>query len=159
PAQATKCLHDGVQLLETLRASLGGMSYAKTAFLASRLDLYDRFTALLLRRGNTAQAFDIAQKTKGRALLDLLHNGKVEIGSALTAEERAQERELREGADQLNRRMVAEGVNNAVGSKKRFAELKQQIGRTESDLQMLEDTLYARHPALAQKRAAKTIPL
>jgi CHAT domain-containing protein len=158
-AEADQRLQAAIRLLETLRESLGGLSEAKSIFLASHIETYDRAVALLLKRHNPADAFTLAQKTKARALLDLLYDGKVDLSRSLTEEERTQERELRQRANLLNRQMMAEGVRNEPGAKQRFAALKEQLEKAEGELQTFTDRLYARHPDLAHKRAARTATL
>lgn len=159
PDKALEAYRQAIALLETFRASLGGLSEAKSSFLASNLSTYQRYLALLLQQGKTTDAFNLVQKMKARALLDLMHDGKVLLAQSLSPEEREKEQRLRDAADRLNAAMLKESVQNQVGAKKRFAALKQQLAKAESDLQTYTDTLYARHPQLAQKRAARTLTL
>ena len=148
-----------VALYEILRDNFGGLSEAKSAFLGSTIKTYYSYLNLLLERGKTTTAFEIAQKTKARSLLDLMASGRVNLTSELSPSERQQEQELRQKADFLNAQMVKEGVENEVGAKTRFAALRDQLKQTESQLQTFTDTLYASHPSLAQKRVAKTATL
>ncbi len=156
---AERHLRDAVALLESIRADLGGLSEAKVGFLTSKLGTYYRYIQVLLQQGKPTEAFAVVQKTKARALLDLMASGRVDIGRQLTGVEKQQEQELRGRADQLNVQMIKEGVQNEVGAKKRFAALKVQLAQAESELQKFTDGLYARHPDLARKRAAKTVNL
>lgn len=86
-------------------------------------------------------------------------SGRVDIGQQMTGAEKQREQELRGRADILNARMVNEGMQKQVGAKKRFAAFQIQLAQAESDLQTFTDSLYARHPDLARKRAAKTATL
>ena len=156
PAQAEEHYGQAIALYETIRDNMGGLSEAKTSFLRSTISTYYGYLTLLLERGNSVNAFEIAQKTKARSLLDLMASGRVNLDSELTAEEQAQDKALSQKASVLNQQMVKEGVENEVGAKKRFAALKEELKATESQLQTFTDTLYARHPKLAQKRVAKT---
>jgi CHAT domain-containing protein/tetratricopeptide (TPR) repeat protein len=156
---AGRHLQAALTLLEGIRSSLGGLSEAKGRFLAAYLEPYHAYIDLLLQRHQEADAFAWAQKTKARALLDLLYDGRVAIQTSMTDAEKEQEAALRQRADQLNAQMVAEGVRNQVGSKQRFAALKGDLARAESELQQFTDRLYARHPDLAHKRAARTTTL
>jgi CHAT domain-containing protein/tetratricopeptide (TPR) repeat protein len=158
-ALAEQNLEQAVQLEETVRADIGALSEAKTAYLVSHIDVYHRLVHLLLREHKTAQAFALAQKTKARSLLDLMAGGRVVYGQPLTDKEREQERQLRGQTDLLNRQMVQEGVQNKPGAKKRFTALQAQLRQAESDLQTFEDSLYALHPDLARKRVATTTTL
>ncbi len=156
PEKSLEFYQRAVSLYEDLRANLGGYTEAKTAFLASTITTYYACLSLQLKQGKHQDAFALVQKTKARSLLDLLGSGKVDLSSSLTPEEKAQEQALRQQADTLNTAMVKEGVENEIGSKKRYEALKEQLKTVESKLQTFTDTLYARHPELAQKRIAKT---
>jgi CHAT domain-containing protein len=146
-----------VFMLERLRARLGDLTDAKQSFLASRLGIYDGYMDLLLLQNKTPLAFNIAQKTKSRDLLDLMQNGRVDLTAQMTEEEKTQEESLREETDRLNRAMIAEGVINEAGSKQRFEALKVELEKAESDLKKFEDRLYARYPQLSHLRAAQTL--
>ncbi len=148
---------EAVSLVEEFRTNLGGYSEAKRSYLESRLSIYQTHLQILLENGKTEAAFALVQRTKARSLLDLLASGRVDLNAVLTPTERTQERHLREKADYLNARMVKEGVENEVGAKKRFAQLKIELAEVERDLARLTETLYARHPLLAQKRIASTV--
>ncbi len=158
-AAAQQNCQRAVQLIENVRENIGGLSEVKTAFLASHMGVYRRLVHVLLRENKIEEAFRVAQKTKARALLDLMSSGRVVLNASLTVHERDQEQELRGHAELLNRQMVREGVNNALGAKRRFAALQVQLRQAESDLQTFEDSISARHPHLARKRAAAAITL
>ncbi|WP_395146241.1 CHAT domain-containing protein, partial [Armatimonas sp.] len=157
--QAEAHYAQAVALYETLRENLGGFSESKSAFLGSIIGTYYDYLNLLMDQGKIITAFEIAQKTKARSLLDLMASGRVDLNAELTPEEKQQEQALRQKANFLNAQMINEGVQNKVGAKKRFAALKEDLKKTEDKLQTLTDTLYARHPSLAQKRVAKTATL
>lgn len=145
--------------LESLREALGSLSEAQSTYLNTNLYAYHRYIAFLLKRGDTAAAFAWTQKTKGRALLDILASGRVAVEGQMNAAERQEEQTLRRKADELNKAMIREGVRNEAGSKQRFATLKTQLQQAESALTQFTSRLYARKPELARKRAAKTVTL
>ena len=98
--------------LEASRASLKGLSEAKSTFLTANLNTYQQYLALLVRRNKAEDAFALAQKMKARSLLDILSSGKVQLAGSLTPEEREQEKLLRQKSDALNYQLVKEGVQN-----------------------------------------------
>ncbi len=159
----------GIDLIEQIRANLGGYANAKQTYTASARTMYSDYLDFLLTapraspsalpRAATTAAFTLAQQTKGRSLLDLLDSGQVDLTGSLTNAEKSQLQTLRQQSDALNARLVKEGVENEVGAKARFAALQQQQRETEGQLQRLTETLYAQHPGLAEKRAAKTATL
>src|SRR5262249_3521546 len=136
----------------SLRENLGGYTEAKTRFLTSRLGFYYDYLDVLLQRRRPAEAFAVAQQTKARALLDLLHDGRVELAGSLTPEERAQEEELRRRADHLNRALFEEVAETDAAAERRLIAVRAELRAVESELQTFTDTLYARHPDLVHKR-------
>jgi CHAT domain-containing protein len=159
PADAEHDLKAAIKIIESIRSSLGGRSEDKISYLASHLDAYHRYIHLLLTRHDLKGAFALAQKTKARALVDLMSAGRVDLTTSLSGEERRQERALHAKADELNGEMITEGVKNEPGARKRFADLKLRLAQAESALRTWYDAAYARHPDLARKSAATTITL
>jgi CHAT domain-containing protein/Tfp pilus assembly protein PilF len=158
-AEADQRLQTAIRLLEGIRESLGGLSESKGSFLASRIATYHRSVSLLLKRQKPADAFALAQKTKARTLLDLMCDGKVDLRRGLTDQEREREAQLRHQADDLNRQMVFQAVTHAPDAGARLLDLHKRLAQAERDLAAYTESLYARHPDLAQKRAARTVTL
>jgi tetratricopeptide (TPR) repeat protein len=155
PQEALPYYQRTVAIYEKFRPNLAG-GQSRTKYLAGRIDTYYRCLQVLVQLGKTDEAFALAQKTKARSLLDLLTSGRVDLSAALNPSERREEQELLRKADSLNVAMVKEGVENQVGSKKRYEALKAQLKAVEGQLDALTETLYARHPGLAQNRIART---
>lgn len=158
-AQAEDHSRQAIALFEDVRSRIGASGEGKSEFLSANLYFYFAHLDILLQRGKTVQAFEFAQMTKARSLLDTLAHGRVDLSSVLTPEEKQQETDLRLQADSLNQQMVREGVENEIGAKKRFAALKAQLEQTERKLQVFTESLYARHPELARRRVARTAKL
>ena len=158
-SKAGASLRQAIALLEALRHNLGELTEAKIAFLESSLSTYTIYLDLLQRQGRQADAFALVQQMKARALLDLFGSGSVNLLSHLTQEERLQLNALRAQPEILNRQMIAEGVKNEVGSKKRFELLQEQLRQAERTLSTFSDTLYLRHPEVAKARSVHTLTL
>lgn len=156
--EAEKTYRTCIQMFEDARETLGG-NEGKSAFMGRKLKTYHTYMELLIQRGKTAEAFDLAQKTKGRSLLDLLSANNVSIHLEMTAAERKQEQALRAEADRINAQMVKEGAQNELGAKKRFEALKVELAKAERRLSAFTANLYAKHPELARKRSANTATL
>ncbi len=156
-AEADASFRQAVGLLEAQRRGLSGLTEAKITFLERGVPTYALYLDLLVRQNRAADAFVLAQQMKARALLDLLDSSKVDLLPRLTAEERQRLASLRARPDALNKQMIAEGVKNEVGSKKRFEALQEQLRLAERDLSAYADTLYGRHPDIAQARSAHTL--
>ena len=157
--EAATNLSEAVELVAKVRSSFNGLSEAKSSFLSSYFRTYQNYLSLLLSLNRPKDAFALAQKMKARSLLDILHDGKIQLSGPLSQEEKSQEKLLRQKSDALNFQLVREGVQNEIGSRKRADVIKLQIAVAERDLQVFEDGLYARHPDIAQKRVAKTIEM
>ncbi len=157
--EAEPLLTEAASLLERVRSGLGDLSGAKSAYLGSHDGAYTEHARLALIKGRNWQAFEFAQKTKARALVDLMAAGRVDLSKSLTPDERAREKALRDRVDRINADMIREGVRNAVGSKARYAALNESLAAAEIELQTFTDSLYLRYPELANRRAARTATL
>ena len=155
--ESKSALREGIAELEALRHNLEALTDAKIVLTESYLGTYQDYLDLLIREKRSGDAFALAQQTKARSLLDLLANGKADLTTRLSDAERKQLATLRAHSDTLNKKMIAEGVNNEVGSKKRFAAQQEELRMAERDLTAFTDGLYARHPDVAQARAVHTL--
>ena len=154
--EAQAAFEHAVDRYELVRTGLGGLSDAKTSYLANRVHVYQQYANVLTLLGKANEAFDIAQKTKARSLLDLLASDQVSLDSELTPEERETEQKIKSKADYLNARMLKEGVQNEVGAKARYAALATELKQTDDEFAKFTTALYSKHPGLANRRIAKT---
>ena len=79
PAEKARDLSEAIGLVETLRPASGGGEATRAAFLGKYTDLYERLTALEASRGRVSEAFAVAERGRGRALLDLLASARVDL--------------------------------------------------------------------------------
>jgi Uncharacterized protein conserved in bacteria len=159
-ADARKAYESAISLSEKVRQDLSRLSVeTRAAFLAANLDAYQGLVRTHLKQNNSEAAFAAAQQTKARLLNDLMAGGGVELRGRLSESDLKKERTLRARADALNTAMIAEGVRNEVGSKKRFEAYRKELQEVERDLAAFLDGAYAKHPDLAAKRAARTATL
>lgn len=160
PEEALLNLRQALQMLERQRDSIGGLIDLKVSFLAAhRNACYDATMDILLLQQQGEEAFALLQKTKSRALLDLMAGGKVHLDGRLKEEERRRERELRRQCDRLNVAMVAESINNEVGSKRRYEALKVELRQAQDALHIYQNELYLRYPSLERRWMTKTATL
>ncbi len=154
-AHHTQAIH----LVESSRAGLGSSSDMRTKFLASKLFVYYPYLTLLVDRGKTERAFEVTQRIKARALVEMVANGHVDPLLDLSSEERGLVQALRRRADHLNALMMKEGVDNEIGARKRFQAHIAALSETELRLQTLLDSLGARNSEMADDRTAATAKL
>ena len=73
--EARRALADALRNVERLRPRRGGGEGTRADFLRRRLDDYDRMVAFGLEAGDVASAFAYVERSRARALLDLLTSG------------------------------------------------------------------------------------
>lgn len=130
--QAEQHLHSALSELEQLRGTLAHESL-RVSFLRDKAAAYEDLIRLYLLRKNDEAAFEIAERAKSRALLDLLRGARTQQLSAdtqsddqlrtLSAELHAVYDELLGGSTAFSRSM------NITELRTRAFELEQEIGR------------------------------
>jgi len=149
-AEARKFFLDAISTVELLRAQVAGGEEEQQSFLSSRLTPYYNLVALLEAQ-QPAEAFAVAEQAKARALLDVLHNGKMEITKAMTSAEREQEKQLQVEMVSLNKQLEQENDKEKPDSE-RTAGLKSRIQAVRLSYGDLQTTLFATHPQLKTQR-------
>lgn len=155
---ANRSYQSGLGLMENLREALGGVSDAKSSFLSLSLAFYHNYINFLLKQNRASDAFAWSEKTKARALLDLLSAGHADLSALLTPAEREKEKNLRRRAAELGQQLLAEAAQTKRDDA-RLKALRSQLQVSEDELARFADALYAKHPDLATKRAARTATL
>src|ERR1035441_7395356 len=84
-------------MTEKLRTDAGGEAF-RTSYFSSKQPYFERYVSLLMRLGRPAEAFAVAERARGRSLLDTLASMRSRIASvALPA--------LLAGKDRIERRL------------------------------------------------------
>lgn len=91
---AEAALREAVDVVEELRAHAVGPDADRAAFLVPHAAPYQELVSLLADGGRSWEALAVAERSKGRVLLDVLAGGRLAIGAALGASEKAEERRL-----------------------------------------------------------------
>jgi len=92
--RAEAALREAVDVVEELRAHAVGPEADRAAFLVPHVAPYQELVALLADAGRSWDALAVAERSKGRVLLDVLSGGRAVIGPALGPEDRAEEARL-----------------------------------------------------------------
>ena len=158
-AEAANRYRSAIALRERTAQTLSGVPSAQVGYREANRTAYTLHLRLLLKQGKNAEAFAVAQRLKARALLDLMAGAHIRLTGNLTPAERAREEALRRRCDDLNGSIIAEGVRNEPGSKKRSEQFQSELQKAERDLATFAEGLYARYPHLASRRVAKTATL
>jgi CHAT domain-containing protein/tetratricopeptide (TPR) repeat protein len=157
PEEALAAYRRAITLVEKMQGELGGLTAAKTATLRGYLYLYYQTIEFLHQLGRDEEAFLLLQQTKGRSLADQSGLARRDPSERFNPKEREQYGILQERAAMLNQQMIAEGVQNEPGSKKRFAALGEELEKAQVQRAIFMDQLVLRYPALARARGRKPL--
>ena len=91
---AEAALREAVDVVEELRSHAVGPDADRAAFLVPHAAPYQELVSLLTEAGKPWQALSVAERSKGRVLLDVLAGGRTAIGASLTQAEKDEERRL-----------------------------------------------------------------
>lgn len=140
-----------LSIVEELRRDIPGGEVAQQQAFESLVVPYHAMIALLVEQGDHGTAFEHAERAKGRALLDVLHNGRPDLRSLLTDEEKAREASLSADLAQVNRELHDAAM---AGAPKPELAAKLRTARLEYDA--FTNGLYAAHPQLRSERGDVT---
>jgi CHAT domain-containing protein/tetratricopeptide (TPR) repeat protein len=94
PDAAEAALREAVGVVEELRENAVGPEADRASFFVPHVAPYQELVALLADAGRPWDALAVAERSKGRVLLDVLAGGRAAIGAALSPADRAEERRL-----------------------------------------------------------------
>jgi CHAT domain-containing protein/Tfp pilus assembly protein PilF len=142
-------LQSAIATVEEVRRDIPGEQLAQQAFESMVLP-YHEMVGILLAQGDVANAFEYAERAKGRVLFDVMRQGRSDVSRAMTSAERAREQQLLAGLAQLNRELREELSANA--NRERVAELRTRLRKARLDYEAFLTELYAAHPQLHVER-------
>ncbi len=149
PAQQS--LSEAVSMVETQRGQVAGGEPARQRFFEKRVGPYYAMVELLLARRDDFQALAYSERAKGRVLLDVLNNGRVNINKAMTPEEQAQEHQLDDDVSALNSQIFRE-TSQPKPDPARLKELDARLQKARLAYESFQTDLYAAHPELKLRR-------
>lgn len=126
-----------VELLETYR-SRSALEELRAHVLADHLPYYELYVDLLLQRaerepdaGHAARAFEVAERSKGRTLLDDLNRTQAALRERADPALVAREAELQEAMSELERQLLAYRLGSVPGEEtpeldRRLKELREE---------------------------------
>ncbi len=131
-------LYECVDQIEQRRAMVGGGEGQQRQFLAGNIQPYLMLIELLVKQSQPGQAFAIAERAKGRALLDMMQEGRVDLRERLPAED----------AEKLA--ALDREVSNA---QLELARLSETVQATAEQIQAAKDAVEAARGALATEES------
>jgi CHAT domain-containing protein/TolA-binding protein len=154
---ARQAFSAAIDVIEKLRDQAAGSEEDKQRFFEGRIAPYNAMVDLLIAQNDFTGAFTYAERAKGRMLLDVLRNGRVDISKALSAEEREQERSLNSAIVALNTQLKRESLQ-PVPAKTRISEIENGLKRARLEYDAFRTRTFAAHPELKTQRG-ETEPL
>ena len=149
--QARLAFEEAIAVIETMRVQVAGGEQAQQRFFEDKLSPYHAMVDLLVARNNPTEALTFAERAKARALLDLLHSGRVNIVKAMTGQEQERERTLRAELISLNTQ-VTRASQQDKPDQARLDELKSRREKVRLNYEAFQTSLYAAHPELRVQR-------
>lgn len=152
-AAARQDAEQALEIVESTRQSIAGQQI-RTSFFATRRSFYDFYIHLLLDldrarpgEGYGALAFWASERSRGRGLLDLLTEGRIDVKQGLPPDLRRREGDI---SDELSRIQAALRAGNLPAARAR--ELQAGIDRLDEKRQQLDWEIRARNPRYAEIR-------
>ena len=136
-----------------LRSQNPGREEPRSRFFADRLAPYQERIALALAASNTAEALSFAERSKARALLDVIRGDGARVTKAMTGEERTRELELRTSLSSVNSELAL-AARAVSPDETRVSGLRRKRESKRLDYEEFQARLYAAHPELRASRAA-----
>lgn len=155
--QAERTLREAVDVIEDLRANAVGPESDRAAFLISRAAPYQELVALLADSGRSWEALTVAERDKGRVLLEVLAGGRTAIDSALSEHDRAEERALEGALLAANSELRALRLSSKPDAD-RATRLDSRRAEARRALEDFRTGQYAAHPELRVMRG-QSLPL
>ena len=156
PADARRAFEQAIDVVEDLRAQNRGDEETRRQFFADRLAPYHERIELALATANTADAFYFAERSRARALLDVIRSDRMPVTKAMAAPERAREVALRTSLNSVNSEVLV-AARALPRDEARIAALKRKRDERRLTYQEFQTTLYAAHSELQVDRAAAPV--
>jgi len=131
--EALQAVRNAIAISEQERTRILGNDRQPQLFFRRRLQAYQELAAILATTGRALDALAASDEAKGRTLLDILRNNHLSVESAMDADERSREQQLRERAAALRR----EGADAAT------------LAQSRTDIDNFENAMTVKYPGAA----------
>src|SRR4030095_545902 len=142
---------EAIATIEALGGQVAGGEQETQLFFEKKIAPYQGMIDLSLAQNNPAEALSYAERAKGRSLLDVLSNGKVEVTKAMTTDELKRDRTLVAELTSLNMQL-SRLKRQSKPVESQIAEVTAQLEKARLDYEAFQTMLYAQHPELKVKR-------
>ena len=151
PEKARQEFADAIDEIEELRTGVAGGIEQEQRFFERMTSPYYEMVDLLISQQKITESLEYAERAKGRALLDSLKSGRVNITRAMTVNEQEEERKLNGEVNSLNIQITIEKVRKQP-DQTRLTELNVLLTRARLNQERFQINLYAAHPELKVQR-------
>ena len=138
-----------IDVIENMRAGVFGGEQDKQRFFENKVEPYHSMVELLIESGSFDKAMLYAERAKGRALLDVLSSGRVNVTKAMTTQEQEREKELSGELVVLNSMILQASQQR---DEARLTDLKARLEKARLEYEAFQFTLYNAHPELRVQR-------
>src|SRR5262249_54269589 len=150
-SQARLAFDQAIATIEALRTQVAGGERDQQRFFESKLSPYHAMVGLLIAQNNPGEALIYAERTKARALLDVLSSGRVSVTKTMTGPEIEQERKLNGRLVSLNTQIYREKQSGQT-DRNRLNQLDSELEKARLDFEIFQTNLYTAHPELKPQR-------
>jgi CHAT domain-containing protein len=148
---ARRSFREAISVIEGLRIQAVGRVQGRERFFESRVSPYQELIALAMADKSAQEALEVAERSKARALADLMQSGRVDVAGAMDDAERREEGRLRASLASMNRKVQAERGKDAPDAG-RLAALEAERQARRSAYEAFEAAAYAKYPELLSQR-------
>ncbi len=141
-----------IALVEDIRRRNPGGQEMRSRFFADRIAPFQERIALSVDEGHPAEALGFAERSKARALLDVLRDNGTGVTRAMTAEERSREVALRTSLNGASSALEV-AARSTSPDEVHLSNLRRARDRTRLEYEAFLSRLYADHPSLQISRA------
>jgi CHAT domain-containing protein/Tfp pilus assembly protein PilF len=151
PDLAKQAFADAIRATEDLRNQVAGAAQQRQQFFETKLSPYYEMVDLLSAQNNFQEALAFAERSKGRALFDVLSRGKGNVTKAMSGAEQRQEATLNAELVVLNSQVRTEKLRPKPDAAL-LTELTAKLEKSRLQMEAFQTNLYAIHPELRVQR-------
>jgi CHAT domain-containing protein len=150
-ALASESFAQGIEAVEHMRDQIAGAEKEQQLFFENRISPYLEMVSMLIQQGKAEEALKYAERAKGRVLLDVFRNGRINVNKSLSQTEQSEERRLYGEMVSLNTQIRGERMRQQP-DETRIEELETRLQKARNSYEAFQAGLYATHPELRVKR-------
>jgi CHAT domain-containing protein/lipoprotein NlpI len=147
---AYRTLSNAVEQFEMMRDQVVGEEQGRQLFFENNAGLYQSLVDLLVSQGKAFDALSYAERSKGRVLLDVFKEGRINATSLMTLEQKEESQKLNQKIVSLNNEIRVERLRSST-NQDRTNRLIDQLDAARLQYATFQDSLYASHPELKRR--------